>query len=106
MQPEVIYKGATRSAMKLGVPLIPLVVLFGAAMLLIVWGSALVSWWVAVPVLFVLVQASGLDALGDRARRPAVSPDGDRDQVAAARPQSPPLALAQLYPHRLSRSSR
>ena len=29
MQGEAIYKGATRPAMKLGIPLVPLVVLFG-----------------------------------------------------------------------------
>lgn len=50
MQAEAIYKGATRPAMKLGVPLVPLVVLFSAGMLLILWGGLLVSWWVAVGV--------------------------------------------------------
>ena len=34
MQAEAIYKGATRPAMKLGIPLVPLVVLFGPGMLL------------------------------------------------------------------------
>ena len=38
---EAIYKGATRPAMKFGVPLVPLVVLFGGAMLLILWGGLL-----------------------------------------------------------------
>jgi type IV secretion system protein VirB3 len=35
MQAEAIYKGATRPAMKLGIPLVPLVILFGTGMLLI-----------------------------------------------------------------------
>ena len=47
MQAEAIYKGATRPAMKLGIPLVPLVILFGAGMLLIMWGGILVSWWIA-----------------------------------------------------------
>ena len=41
MQAEAIYKGATRPAMKLGIPLVPLVVLFGTGMLLILWGGTL-----------------------------------------------------------------
>ena len=51
MQGETIYKGATRPAMKLGIPLVPLVLLFGTGMLLIMWGGILVSWWVALAVL-------------------------------------------------------
>jgi type IV secretion system protein VirB3 len=51
MQAEAIYKGATRPAMKLGIPLVPLVVLFGSGMLLIMWGGILLSWWVVVAVL-------------------------------------------------------
>ena len=51
MQAEVIYKGATRPAMKLGIPLVPLVVLFGSGMLLIMWGGILLSWWIAAGVL-------------------------------------------------------
>ena len=47
---EAIYKGATRPAMKFGIPLVPLVVLFGTAMLLILWGGLLVSWWIAAGV--------------------------------------------------------
>ena len=54
MQAEAIYKGATRPAMKLGIPLVPLVVLFGSGMLLIMWGGILVSWWVALGVLLAL----------------------------------------------------
>jgi type IV secretion system protein VirB3 len=49
VQAEAIYKGATRPAMKLGVPLVPLVVLFGSGMLAIMWVGALVTWWI-VPV--------------------------------------------------------
>lgn len=51
MQSETIYKGATRPAMKLGIPLTPLVILFGSGMLLTVWGGLLVSWWIALGVL-------------------------------------------------------
>jgi len=47
MQGEAIYKGATRPAMKFGVPLVPLVVLFGGSMLLTIWGGALLTWWIA-----------------------------------------------------------
>ena len=50
MQAEPIYKGATRPAMTMGVPLTPLVVLLGTSMLLIVWGGILLSWWVALCV--------------------------------------------------------
>lgn len=56
---EPIYKGATRPAMKLGIPLVPLVILFGAGMLLIMWGGILVSWWVALAVLVGVVPALG-----------------------------------------------
>jgi type IV secretion system protein VirB3 len=51
VQAEAIYKGATRPAMKLGIPLVPLVILFGSGMLLILWGGVLLSWWVAAGVL-------------------------------------------------------
>ena len=54
MQLEAIYKGATRPAMKLGIPLVPLVVLFGIGMLLIMWVGALVTWWI-VPVVLVAI---------------------------------------------------
>jgi type IV secretion system protein VirB3 len=57
MQAEAIYKGATRPAMKLGIPLVPLVVLFGSGMLLIMWGGVFLSWWVAVAVLLSFVPA-------------------------------------------------
>lgn len=55
MQAEAIYKGATRPAMKLGIPLVPLVILFGSGMLLIMWGGVLVSWWIALGVLSAIV---------------------------------------------------
>jgi type IV secretion system protein VirB3 len=57
MLAEAIYKGATRPAMKLGIPLVPLVVLFGGGMLLIVWGGTLLSWWLVLAVLLALVPA-------------------------------------------------
>ena len=57
MQAEVIYKGATRPAMKLGIPLVPLVVLFGSGMLLIMWGGILLSWWIGAGVLLSFVPA-------------------------------------------------
>lgn len=59
MQAEAIYKGATRPAMKLGVPLVPLVVLFGAGMLLIMWVGPLVTWWIVPVVLSALAPALG-----------------------------------------------
>jgi type IV secretion system protein VirB3 len=46
VQTEAIYKGATRPAMKLGVPLVPLVVLLGSGMLAIMWIGPLFTWWV------------------------------------------------------------
>ena len=55
MQAEAIYKGATRPAMKLGIPLVPLVILFGSGMLLVMWGGVLVSWWIALGVLLAFV---------------------------------------------------
>ncbi|NUZ08982.1 type IV secretion system protein VirB3 [Piscinibacter koreensis] len=59
MQGEAIYKGATRPAMKLGIPLVPLVILFGTGMLLVMWGGVLVSWWVALGVAAAIVPALG-----------------------------------------------
>jgi type IV secretion system protein VirB3 len=52
VQAEAIYKGATRPAMKMGIPLVPLVVLFGTGMLLVLWIGTLLTWWV-VPVVLV-----------------------------------------------------
>ena len=57
MQAEAIYKGATRPAMKLGIPLVPLVVLFGGGMLLIMWGGTLLSWWIALAVVVAFLPA-------------------------------------------------
>lgn len=60
---EAIYKGATRPAMKFGVPLVPLVTLAGGGMLSIVWGGLLVSWWsaaVVVALVFPLLAAMRL----------------------------------------------
>jgi type IV secretion system protein VirB3 len=51
MHAEAIYKGATRPAMLFGVPLVPLVVLVGLAVLSIMWLGPMVSWWVAPVVL-------------------------------------------------------
>jgi len=57
MRSEAIYKGATRPAMKVGIPLQPLVVLFGGGMLLIMWGGTLVSWWTAPIVVMAIIPA-------------------------------------------------
>lgn len=57
MQAEAIYKGATRPAMKLGIPLVPLVLLFGSGMLLMLWGGILLSGWVALAVVLAWVPA-------------------------------------------------
>src|ERR1700742_2173160 len=51
MQGEAIFKGATRPAMKLGIPLVPLVFLLGLSMLLIMWGGVFLSWWFALAVI-------------------------------------------------------
>ena len=59
MHAETIYKGATRPAMKLGIPLVPLVVLFGTGMLLVLWVGSLVSWWILPLVLAAFVPALG-----------------------------------------------
>ena len=48
---EAIYKGATRPAMKFGVPLVPLVTVMGIGLLLVMWGGILLSGWVAAGVL-------------------------------------------------------
>jgi type IV secretion system protein VirB3 len=57
MQAEIIYKGATRPAMLMGIPLTPLVATFGVGMLSGIWSGALVSWWIALGILLVLVPA-------------------------------------------------
>ena len=51
---EAIYKGATRPAMKLGIPLVPLVVLFGLGMLVSIWGGILLSGWVVLVVVLAI----------------------------------------------------
>jgi type IV secretion system protein VirB3 len=56
---EAIYKGATRPAMKLGVPLVPLVVLCGLGMLVSIWGGILVSGWVVLIVVIAIGPALG-----------------------------------------------
>ena len=75
MQAEAIYKGATRPAMKLGIPLVPLVVLFGTGMLLIMWGGTLLSWWIAPAWSLRIVPALAVDALRHRQGRPALPAD-------------------------------
>lgn len=57
MRDEAIYKGATRPAMLLGIPLVPLVALLGAALLLMLWGGLLVSSWIALAVLLATLPA-------------------------------------------------
>ena len=59
MRAESIYKGATRPAMKLGVPLVPLVLLSGIAFLSIMWIGPLVSWRVVPIVLAGVVPTLG-----------------------------------------------
>ena len=54
---EAIFKGATRPAMKFGIPLVPLVILFGTAMLVILWGGLLFSWWIAASAVAAIVPA-------------------------------------------------
>jgi type IV secretion system protein VirB3 len=51
---EAIHKGATRPAMKFGVPLVPLVTLVGGGLLAVFWGGTLWSWWVAPGVVVAL----------------------------------------------------
>ena len=50
MRTESIYKGATRPAMKFGIPLVPLVAVFALGMLVTMWGGTLFSWWIGVAV--------------------------------------------------------
>ena len=55
MRAEAIYKGATRPAMKLGIPLVPLVTLFGTGMLVVMWGGTLISRWIALGAIVTMV---------------------------------------------------
>ena len=57
MQAETIFKGATRPAMKFGVPLVPLIVLAGVGALASLWGGLFISGWV-VPVVLILLLPS------------------------------------------------
>lgn len=57
MHAEAIYKGATRPAMKLGIPLVPLVTLFGAGMLAVLWCGVLASWWLSLGVALAIAPA-------------------------------------------------
>ncbi|MCK7497179.1 MAG: VirB3 family type IV secretion system protein [Comamonadaceae bacterium] len=106
MQGEAIYKGATRPAMKLGIPLVPLVVLFGTGMLLIMWGGTLVSWWIALGVVVAFVPALLWMRFVTSQGRPALPADVRRHEAAPARPQPPLLARAQLRAHPLPGSPR
>jgi type IV secretion system protein VirB3 len=56
---ETIYKGATRPAMKLGIPLVPLVAISGLGMLISIWGGILLSGWVVVVVVLAIGPAFG-----------------------------------------------
>jgi type IV secretion system protein VirB3 len=49
---EAVYKGATRPAMKWGVPLMTLVLIFMPGIVLAFWGGYLISVW-AVPCIVV-----------------------------------------------------
>ena len=80
---EAIYKGATRPAMKFGIPLVPLVVLFGSAMLLILWGGLLIRLVDRRRCRSDRRSGIGLDALRDEPRRPARPPAFRRDQAPA-----------------------
>ena len=57
MLAETIYKGATRPAMLLGIPLVPLVLLLGTGLLLAMWGGILVSGWIALAALLCTLPA-------------------------------------------------
>ncbi|MBT9595711.1 MAG: VirB3 family type IV secretion system protein [Vitreoscilla sp.] len=59
MLAEAIYKGATRPAMKLGIPFVPLIVLLGTGMLAIMWIGPLLTWWIVPVVLLSIGPALG-----------------------------------------------
>jgi type IV secretion system protein VirB3 len=52
---EAVYKGATRPAMKWGVPLMTLVLIFMPGIVLAFWGGWLISAWIAPCVVAVLI---------------------------------------------------
>lgn len=52
---DPIFKGCTRPAMKMGIPLTPLVVVVGAALLLCVWGAYIFGFLAVMVVVIVLV---------------------------------------------------
>jgi len=54
---EPIYKGATRPAMKWGIPLMALVAVFMPTIVVGVWAAILVSWLVAPAILIAVVPA-------------------------------------------------
>lgn len=56
---EPIYKGATRPAMKWGVPLMALIAIFMPALVLGMWGATLVDLRIAPAVALVLVPLYG-----------------------------------------------
>ncbi|WP_292938085.1 VirB3 family type IV secretion system protein [Noviherbaspirillum sp.] len=56
-QRDVIFKGATRPAMMLGVPIVPLILVVGIHLLLAVWSMTLIS----VFAMFVILMACGLN---------------------------------------------
>ncbi len=66
MQAETIYKGATRPAMKLGIPLVPLVVVFGAGMLTIIWVGPFLTWWIVPAVIAAVLPLLGWMRLATR----------------------------------------
>jgi type IV secretion system protein VirB3 len=52
---EAVYKGATRPAMKWGVPLMTLVLIFMPSIVLAFWASWLISLWAAPCIVIPLV---------------------------------------------------
>ena len=52
---EPIYKGATRPAMKWGVPMMALVAVFMPTIVLGAWGAILVTWLIAPAVVIVIL---------------------------------------------------
>ena len=56
---EPIYKGATRPALKWGVPLMALIVIFMPVIVVGAWGAILVNWWIAPVVPAILAPLYG-----------------------------------------------